>query len=1106
MEFNMADKKINKDNILSRAQLYSQSSASRLASNAINGMAQLVDKFQSKTFTPYNKNKNALIDRIQKFVREDTSNSFTAPMFDENVLNSLNNTQLKAIADMVSKVDALSKRASALFADTNESKYLAGQSAELAGLYKQAIDEMSPYFEGVNLVQMFGADGIQDTMQQIDSTRPSKSDIELVEAFKLTGVELRLNSNNKWVIEDNQNGQQDNLFSFSKDEVRKLVEGYLNASDEQRNGRVITPDGLFKVYRERAVQKIENMNLNSTEKNLLTTKLEQTYGDMLKQGTREFVDLTDQNAIIKNAQKVAFAELSSSLMGNGITDGIPTFSEDLTRRMENNELFNAGSENIKLFTRLQARATSARDYIADNTGSSTLAEQLAKYDRQIDILKNKEQGLLMGTPDPEALQEIINQQQLLEMAKENFQANVEFMKNYVTMQMNGSKNKEDLLTHLQSSVDHYWVKSNGGDFTMVDRHHGEGATIGNSEDRATAYKALEEIIKSRILAKSKANTNSSAMAEDIVEEIKDYPDILNYVMNEANAEVDAHFVKDMDSMARLKFAEVLFAKGAPLDQAFEAFKQENQGATINDFINVNYPDIDSEDFLLCDRQSLVAGYEKALFDRGETPALSEKSSQHINTTYSNYNQNLVLLDRAVSSFTPEELKNFSDPTYPDAAKQALVNQKLKEARAKGPINAVPGNKEFDTAMARHNNNVLGKLLSKDLDTIGEAEQENGGVPAISNALKKYVESLSEDQKQKDEDLTKQGEKKSEKKPHIEQYKELRPASADQVKFEKAMKGYSTKELKKRFIKELLKSMKLNTFVNMDAYYARKNQGKNGMQMDSEQPSPNDVLNKLQKMQEASKALEEKSDAQQQEQEQQASEKPIQEQQGQPQEKQIAKPQIKQKEYDASVFLPGLCLIEKAMTDIKAQDPMSEKLGNLNNLRSVFQCLSTIDNMGNEFTNQLPDGTDFRSACRNIAFDICKGELKDKGAVKNRLTEALAKYSIQSSPFVQQLEQGFENLTPELMNYLFEFSSDSKLTTSSDGKTINTITLGTKLPKGLDKCTTDQARREYIKSYMEKNLINYKEGSQMFDMLVNDLYKDGSESGFDRISPDMEFSI
>ncbi|MGN0961441.1 MAG: hypothetical protein ACI4PF_04510 [Christensenellales bacterium] len=1079
----MAERKINKDNIIKIADGFSRNMGERLRSSFVSGLSSLSSKIGlSRAFTTMSKDKSANVDKLMELASKNPE-MFDAGMFKEEVLVCLNNKQLNAIYDMMSKVKSLTDRASEL----KDDKYLAEKNSELAKMYKLAIDEMSPYFEGVNLSEMFGSDSIDKTLKEMDNVQlsegysapigkglpsPSKADLELVAAFKMLDVDLYLDHSNKWIISNEQKAKykqktnsMEERFRFNQDEVQSLLDGYLNKPLNERNGQLINPEGLFKVYRQRGLQIInEDNNLNNDEQKLLTTNLEEMCNRFSTEGQDWEINLLiNPNIILRNAQQLAFAEISQEKLQRYNSTILPSFSDSLREQVDNSEMPDAIKEFKRLATRFNSRAIEANDYIIDHQPQGIVNFE-SEYETQINILKSRQKALLSGTPSPKELGELESKIKMLETAQQQFRVNVDFMKSFINSQVGPNANKEQVLDSLHNVENNYWIKSNGGDFVLMDRHSGENPTSGAFLD--TAQKAKEDALnalKARILGKN--TTENQSLINEALKSFDANAGILDYLM--LNDDKEIGFAKSMDSMYKLKLAEILFAEGAPLDIEFNKYKKNNPNKTIDDFIDENFSE-NNADNQLFDKVSLKAGYERNINKIDNNFKISDKSKQHINNTYDAYNRNLVLLDRIMNSFSDEELQKFNDPTTPATAKYALINDKIKKAKQdakNNPINAVPGNKEFENAKARHNNKVLGTLLSKDLNNIIESEKESGSEPILSNTIQKYLDSLKGGQaKQQDQDKLKEEMKKTPK-SKWPKYGDFRQKTVDQIKFEKAMKGYSSKELKKRFIKLLLKGLKADTPFNVEEY-RKKNAEKNAQR--TQTPNKQQINDK---------------DGQEHSKEAQPEDSSVQ----QSKDTQPDKAKLKQREFEASAFLPGLCMVEKAIEEVAKKGGDKTRL---KDLQYTLKCLASIDvNDANKAYSVTRDGMDFRDACRQIAFSTCKGELKDVKAVQEQLNQAITKYSIPDNEFTKQLKQGFSNLTPDLMEYLFEFSSESKQHTNKDGETVNYLTLGNLLPRGLDACKTDAERKELIKNDMEKR-IDYQSSADLLNLLI-------SEGGFDR---------
>lgn len=1095
----MAQGKVNATHELVRNAM--NYSAGNIFERGTQTFQQWITNRPSKTNTALSKNKSDLIAEIEKYTKANTD-VFSAGCFERDVLKNLNEKQLKALGTLVSKIDYLDKHSKELLA--NGDPYLASQNEDLGKFYQDAVQELSPYFEGVNLSNLFGVESVQADLKQLSERIPTTADLELVEAFNRIGVNLSLhvnNSNISWHYDKPESSNTiDDMFRFKEDEVLAFTRGYLDKPISERGGKVITPEGLFRVYRERGQQIINDRhasgNINANDKNLIWTNFQNKYSSLsTKDSAWEIGLLTNKEYIVKMAESLAVSEIAHDVLSRySDMNAIETVS-NLQEKLDNNPLFKTTNDKRDILGRVGKECVNCSDIISDNMVASTLGDVEKHYDDLIATLENQQ-----SNADPVKQGLIEEQISKLADAKENLLMNVEFLKNFA-MQDAQVSDKEQISKDLQFASDRYWINSNKGEFEVVDRHSGVvSGDIGASANKQRAKDALAETIKARVLAKAKSGEiNTANLDEKTKESIEKMQEsgLLTYLIE--NEDGALGFASSMSDMYKLKVSEILFEEGNPFDILAENYFARYPGKSFDDFVSEELPMADEKDGLF-DRRSLQSAYEQRLVEKGEKDKLSDASDNHIKSVNQRYGENIVLLDRVLNSLTPEELANFHDSTYPSSAKSALINQKVKEAK-RNPIVATRGNKEYENAMAKYNNSVLSNLLSTNLNDIKEAEVETLTDGMISNILQKYIDGLTPPEAQKSSEPP-----QPEKDQYI-LYGKLRQSTVDLIKFEKAMKGFSSKELKKRFIKPLLAGLKGKTMLNISEYERKKRAMQGGQQgqqktVDDSSLDPNNNPNQ-QESQTAQRPVDDSSLDPNNNQNQQQSQNPQTQQtqtQNSPQKKNLRK-----RELEASAFLPGSCMIDKVIADITAKEgATSPKLGGLNNLKSAFQCLGSIDNLGNEFSQPIADGTDFRDACRDIAFDICKGNLKDPKEVQDRIAQAVETYNIPKNSFVDNLTNGFANLTPELMNYLFEFSSDNKATKLPDGNQVNKMTLGSKLPRGLDKCTTDAERKAIVKEYMEKNLSNYKEGSQIFDLMVNDIYLNGAESGYNRLGDLMEF--
>lgn len=1014
----------------------------------------------------------------------------------ETILFSLDYKSVIALSDIVSKVSLCEMNAQA-YKKAGKLEYETKYS-ELSQIYQKAIEEMWGHFENVYYSKAYNAKEIEGAWTQMDNDKPSKEDIELAQAFEQVGVTLKFEGGQWEVDKTSKSGIKrtvEEMYGFSAKDVNNLLDGYLNKDAKDRGQYRITPEGLFKVFQERTK---DNISKDSRIKDdeLLQLSLKNELVDLTrsklttKNSAWKVSLLTNPEMMKKNAMKVALAGFSQGLIANDSTNTIPEYSNELKEMMENSTMYDSSNDKRDIVGRLLSRAIKDRNYVVEHMPGAELDSQddgFAKfYDEMMGKL-NKELGDAKQNNSSEQarIQEQLDQ---IKVAKEQFEANVTFIQKYVSELVKSgklTKKSEDVIDQLQTAVDNYWlVKSKGGDFIMQ-----------NEEIKEYEHTEAFKVFRDHIINK-KENQNNSNNTSTNTEMTEDQ---LNDKFNWLGA--------NLSDMQELQFVELMFAPGGMFDESYKEYVKalkENypeKKPTIEDFYENLKSRAEKEGGdLSFTKEIFVAGYERAMKKQDASYTISNGSNEYINGIEDRFDYTIVLLDRAIRRLTPQELEEYNN-AQSEADRLKILKPSIKKAlKDKTPFTET----ESKTALLKHKNNKLRNMIKEQVGAAAESMPDGEKFPeASAKIIDKYLQDLDAKQAQNEDALKQQTQQKpaetdkdaeeEKKKTEWKKYSDFRPSSSDKDKFEKAMKKYAMKDIKKHFLKPLLKAIKgikINVTAMNESAQSQNNDNNNSNPTPPQTPQADNTNESASEETQQEESVQENIE-------------------NKPNEIQKNKSILRQVEYEASAFLPGVCLIDRAMNDIKKSEGLkSDQLEPLECLRAVIKMLSTVDDKGNIYTNKNESGASFRDDARSLALDICRGKITDGNAVGSHIEKLAQQYSIpKDDQFLQTIQSGFAYLTPELMNYLFEFSSISKKETSSEGQIVNKIDLGTRLPRGLDKCSNDKEREELVRQYMNNNLTNFNEGSQLFNMLVNDIYsKGGYSTGFGRGGDLMEFDM
>ena len=1069
--------KINKDNILNR---------SHLLSKRVLDLRGVRERLSITQMTTHSHKHDELLTKLQEFIesKSDKSLKELGEGYSVEILETLNNHQLKALSDVLSKLDYLYER----------EKYTRGVSFDLHRAYEntyneyvRALEILEPYFANINMYEIFGVDSVKNAWNAIDEGvivagensfgTPSEADIDLVSAFKMLGTELSYNGR-KWVLNkeatnESTFGMRDNArgsYKFSDAEVESLLAGYLNKPLSERRGR-ITPEGLFQVYNERAKQKIKEFKLNDNETTALNNKLSE-FVDTLSTDSEiwKLINLTIPTTVQKYAEKMAYAELSQEMLGD-----LPKAQDNLQeldkikKSIDSSAFILNDGETRDLIGRLEKTATSTQERMREQSNFSNLPKLDDVYNNKIAQLLSRKNNMIFQGASGSELTAIDRTISTLTKARDNLHATVVVLKDNIRKNMEGlPRTRESLLMAMGETMSKTWVQFNGEKIEMVDKTTGE---------RMELTGELVDILKKRLEEKKQfenaqntQNTPNSPReqgdeenkpieeSQSDVEELDNtdememgfvdtYPDIRGFALDFEDG--DYAFSDAIHDMLRLNLAEHMFGEGEPLDLAFKKYMEKNPNGTIQEFAEEMYGG--ENESPLMDAKSVIAGYEKVQFEKHQTDSMPDETKTYVNKVKNDYARNLILMDRALRSFTDDEIARFNDPTTPDAVKRAMVNQKLQSARTK-PIFPVPTNAEYLNAMKAHDKGMLGDMLKGAIPAMENVEVNEGKTsPDIANSLKRYLDKLSEVQQQNTQEVNKEEEENNEeielpKKPKTKKYKEFSKDSTDPGLLKKAMKGLSMDECVKKFLKPLLKELK-NVEINMDAYAARKT------------PIPS-------KTNENNEAGEHK---------------------------------LTKRENEASSFIPGLTLLTDMLVGKCAEagiDPtiLKEKpeavptdIQNIDNVRTLFNMMTMVDDIPNvpEYCEKKND-MDFRDACRQMTKEIAEGKLASREDVQKRLQTEMQKYGIPQDMVSAKIKNGFELLSQDLVIDMLTLSSKVEKTSSNQW----CIDIGSRLPEGLDKCKTDAERRQLVGVYVKTKMLNpeaYKKEIGRLITTVNETY-------------------
>ena len=288
--------------------------------------------------------KNA-IDNIYEEVRFDIRGLTKDIMTDIRAslsslpLESFDHKQLTVIADYVSDVNrvlydlSIEEKKMNLNNPVHSAKL--ATSRQTLEIYKDALMSVQDILHDVEKEDVFNANAYAEIINDIDLNAINENDIALARAFSFIGSPLTY-ENGKWKFDEKASKASPNgikfqdsfgreaVYKLPETNVRAFVDGYLNKPIEERNGKVISPSGLFRFYAE---------SIGNSSTNL--SKLDQSKIDALVSEAK--VQFSTDNAVWQSylvADEISARRDASRLALADI------FEEQFSGRdMENNEVF-----------------------------------------------------------------------------------------------------------------------------------------------------------------------------------------------------------------------------------------------------------------------------------------------------------------------------------------------------------------------------------------------------------------------------------------------------------------------------------------------------------------------------------------------------------------------------------------------------------------------------------------------------------------------------------------------------------------------------------------------------------------------------------------------
>lgn len=990
--------------------------------------------------------------------------------------NSFSNSEKQMVLNLVKNIQELSGVNLGVDHMQDDAKVVLTKCMEV-------VEQVGEQVKGLASLGSFTHDNLKDLIAQMDKGSidyyrqgagvliPSKDDLDIVTALKMTGIDLQFNDG-KWelISASVENGQvsfvptKDGkpLQVFGNENIQFLLNNYLNVPQGQRQQTVI-PSKLLQVYiNEYERQLMEGKDPSSLEGGLVKQEVARQR-NIFSMDSNEFqiTKLLDRDTMMRNAQRMAivgtFVERSFEARNTGeIANSIETIIDSMSTDPAYKDVIKSLDKLVPMLEGMGDRYEDATQFDA-----SYNEDYMAQYNRQIEYLQRTGASAEYIEALTQAKQEFIEtinvqrvywQAKLVDLAADN----------------NGNIFSEGLAGAISESMGFAVMQNDGGEFVMAN-----GETVQKFlEDRNLSvglYNELKERAQKRAERtsveqeqkqvseeESKSVTEEvlerqKKVSETIVEEIKNnesdtvgitkYPEILlEYAAYVHNIDFsENNFVLDYSN---LRLYQSMWQEGCFFDIDFAEFKKNHpEDATIDAYVKHFAEEKDVENPF---DPELVKDAYVLVHPKEVEQAQVDKVQSKIDA----FNKHLLMSDIMLATFTPDDLLKYE--TMPDSIKTTFLNQKYQEAlKAYEELEKDPvGYKEsLEKAKKRHEAGIVGSVIQHMWSEAAVADNGNPKGPLISSAVDAFLKACAKTQQKNNNDLIKDGEpiidngepsaEHSDENDKVTKnettYGKMFPSGPNVNKFLKLMKPYSAKAVTKYFIEPLMVDID-KAKIDLDAYYAK-------VDSVSDIDFTTDVAEKdddKEKGQEDDKEKEEDKDK--------------------TETASIVK--ITQRDFEASSFMPASIMFEELAKN-------NEKYDVVRNISYVFNCLSSTDK--DMIKGNTIDGKDYRDALREFAIKLCGKEIAPENNLKaaESVESILNTYGIRDDETIVKFKTAFLYVTPEVLAYAFDPCSKIE-----EGK----MTIGAGLPvEQLLTCENDAQRRKVISEQCDMqssmNLLN-----------------------------------
>lgn len=483
-----------------------------------------------------------------EFLKEDSYKNYS-PKELKKVLNFLSRA-----TSIVKKYESQAYKLSSPAMATVHEEYLKAFEA-----ITNSLKSMDKSILGANEAHSFGLDAYAKLISQDDLQINQKSarqmDLEVVRALKFCGTTLEFDeSKDQWVIssQENNNGLeyydqngQVQYFKIPNEQIQSFLDNYLNVSSEDRNGTVITAQGIFELYKQLAKPKLNLADRIRYRNEMSDIKASiekaETIYNMDSSEWKAF-ELTENSKVRTDATKLALASLfrdrlseqAQDIIENALGDefGSNRYLKGLTLKRLEDLTEVAYAHNLESATQFE--------------GYSEITDVLREYDQQLD--RFRDMGVSTLNPEQSKLySELLG-------AKAEVQLVSSFQKTAIEkiLESTPDLSREDVAQHIGTLLKNFGnceflnVKMNPTT-GVYQLELGENHIVEGSYTKFI-YPALEEFFKNGTFAEVVNSVNAEylgmtpskgkrqSQAEEILKsasELKDY-DILNILAEDEN--------------------------------------------------------------------------------------------------------------------------------------------------------------------------------------------------------------------------------------------------------------------------------------------------------------------------------------------------------------------------------------------------------------------------------------------------------------------------------------------------------------------------------------------------------------------------------------------